>query len=262
MSAETDGPDGSRQSTQGEGLQDRLDRLEKVLSSSAFVEVLGRHATPSWRRASQGEHRLPVALAVILAISLQLVLPSNLTFHPTYLLPSLEGLLLVGVTVANPRRINRTSSTLRVSSIALIALISAANAWSTAELIKGLVNGTAGDNAALLLTRGASIYLTNILVFGLWYWEWDRGGPVARARATKSFPDFLFPQMAQPDLAPPDWTPTFIDYLYVSFTNAAAFSPTDTMPLSRWAKLLMLLQSAMAILTVAFVIARAVNILK
>jgi len=68
--------------------------------------------------------------------------------------------------------------------------------------------------------------------------------------------------MAQPDLAPPDWTPTFIDYLHVSFTNAAAFSPTDTMPLSRWAKLLMLLQSAMAILTVAFVIARAVNILK
>lgn len=265
MSTENDGSGAKHQITQnaqGETLQDRLERLEKVLSNSGFVELFERHATPSWRRVSQGEHRLPVATAVILAIALQLVLPSNLTFHPTYLLPSLEGLLLVGVTVANPRRINRTSIALRASSIALIALISAANAWSTGELIKGLVNGTAGNNAALLLTRGASIYLTNILVFGLWYWEWDRGGPVARARGTKAFPDFLFPQMAQPDLAPPQWTPTFIDYLYVSFTNAAAFSPTDTMPLSRWAKMLMLLQSAMAILTVAFVIARAVNILK
>jgi uncharacterized membrane protein len=128
-------------------------------------------------------------------------------------------------------------------------------------LIKGLINGTAGDNASLLLSRGASIYLTNILVFALWYWESDRGGPVARAHGLHPYPDFLFPQMAQSDLAPPDWTPTFLDYLYVSFTNAAAFSPTDTMPLSRWAKMLMLLQSAMALLTVAFVIARAVNIL-
>ncbi len=210
----------------------------------------------------KGEHRFPVAIATALAIVLQVVLPTNLAFHPSFLLPGLEGLLLVGLVVANPRRINRASVFLRGGSVGLIALISLANAWSTAKLIKSLVDGSAGNNASLLLSRGASIYLTNILVFALWYWEWDRGGPVARAHGERPYPDFLFPQTTQPSLAPPGWTPTFFDYLYVSFTNAAAFSPTDTMPLSRWSKMLMLLQSAMALLTVAFVIARAINILK
>ena len=125
-------------------------------------------------------------------------------------------------------RINRTSTTLRAASVTLIALISLANAWSSGELIKDLVNGVGGDNATLLLARGASVYVTNILVFALWYWEWDSGGPVARARALRQYPDFLFPQMTQPDLTSPDWEPTFLDYLYVSFTNATAFSPTST----------------------------------
>ena len=221
-----------------------------------------QHLGPAWRRATEGEQRLPVAAAVALAIGLQLVLPRHLAIQPTWLLPSLEGLLLVGLIVANPTRITRTSTTLRTASVALIALISLANAWSSAELINGLVNGTEGDHASLLLARGASVYVTNILVFALWYWEWDRGGPVARAEGSRPYPDFLFPQMADPEMAPPDWEPNFLDYLYVSFTNASAFSPTDTMPLSRWAKMLMLLQSAVALLTVAFVIARAVNILK
>ena len=106
------------------------------------------------------------------------------------------------------------------------------------------------------------MYVTNIIVFALWYWEWDRGGPVARAQGLRPYPDFLYPQMTQPDLAPSEWQPNFLDYLYVSFTNVTAFSPTDTMPMSRWAKMLMLLQSAVALLTIAFVIARAVNILK
>jgi len=246
-----------------ESLHDQLKRVEQMVEPEvAAAKGVERQMVPAWRRATDGEHRLPVAAAVTLAIALQLVLPKHLAIRPTWLLPSLEGLLLVGLIVANPRRINRTSTTLRAASVSLIALISLANAWSSAELIKGLVNGTEGDHASLLLSRGASVYITNILVFALWYWEWDRGGPVARARGLRPFPDFLFPQMAQPELAPPDWTPTFLDYLYVSFTNAAAFSPTDTMPLSRWAKMLMLLQSAVALLTVAFVVARAVNILK
>ncbi|MDE3207136.1 MAG: hypothetical protein KGQ66_23275 [Acidobacteriota bacterium] len=221
-----------------------------------------QHVAPAWRRATAGEHRLPVAGAVAVAIALQLVLPQRLAFRPAWLLPLLEGMLLVGLVIANPKRINRTSTALRAASVALIALITLANGWSTAELIDGLINGTEGNNAALLLARGASIYVTNIIVYGLWYWEWDRGGPVARAHAEREYPDFLFPQMTQPSLAPPDWVPTFFDYLYVSFTNATAFSPTDTMPLSRWAKMLMLVQSAVALLTVAFVIARAINILK
>jgi uncharacterized membrane protein len=202
-----------------------------------------------------------VAAVIAVAIALQLVLPDRLVVHPVWLLPGLEGALLVGLVTANPHRINRASTPLRVASLTLIALISLANAWSSGELIKGLINSTEGNSAALLLSRGASIYVTNIIVFALWYWEWDRGGPVARAHAIRVYPDFLFPQMAAPDLAPPDWATTLFDYLYVSFTNAVAFSPTDVMPLSRWAKMLMLLQSSVALLTVALVVARAVNIL-
>jgi hypothetical protein len=154
------------------------------------------------------------------------------------------------------------STALRTASVALIALISLANAWSTAELVRGLINGTEGSSAGVLLAQGASIYGTNIIVFSLWYWEWDRGGPVARANASQPYVDFLFPQMTQPDLASRDWEPTYLDYLYLSFTNATAFSPTDVMPFARWAKMLMLLQAAVALLTIAMVVARAVNIFK
>jgi hypothetical protein len=106
------------------------------------------------------------------------------------------------------------------------------------------------------------IWFTNVLAFGLWYWEFDRGGPGSRSHVHHREPDFLFPQMANPDAAPKDWCPSFIDYMYVTFTNATAFSPTDTMPLTQWAKLLMAVQSLASLLTVALVAARAVNILR
>jgi len=213
------------------------------------------------RKATQGEHRLPVVALVAAAIVLQLVLPSDLVPHPIWLFPAIEGALMVALTIANPVRINRTSTALRTASISLIALISLANAWSSAKLIVALINGTI-TSAAELLARGASVYGTNIIVFALWFWELDRGGPVARTSGTDRYPDFLFPQMTTPGVADPAWRPNVLDYFYVSFTNATAFSPTDTMPLTRWAKMLMLLQSVVALLTVAFVIARAVNILK
>ncbi len=246
-----------------ESLQEHLRQLERTAEASpARAWSLPGRLEPAWRRSTEGERRLPVATAVLVAILLQLVLPNDLVIHPSWLLPALEGALLVGLIAANPRRITRTSRTLTTASVMMIALISLANAWSSGELIRGLVNGTEGENAGALLARGASIYITNIIVFSLWYWEWDRGGPVARARGIRPYPDFLFPQMSLPSLAPPEWEPTYTDYLYVSFTNATAFSPTDTMPLSHWAKMLMLLQSAIALTTVALVVARAVNILK
>ena len=123
-------------------------------------------------------------------------------------------------------------------------------------------SGTASDRPGVLLGTGGAIYATNVVVFALWYWELDRGGPVARGQGQRAFPDFLFPQMQAGDLVDPNWEPTFPDYLYVSFTNVTAFSPTDTLPLSRWAKLLMMLQSTLALLLVILVIARAVNVLK
>ena len=244
-------------------MQEHLRQLERLAGAEVTAARSGpHHMEPAWRRATQGERRLPVALAVGVAIALQMLLPNHLVIQPSWLLPALEGALGVGLIAANPRRISRTSTTLRTASVALIALISIANAWSTAELVKGLINGTEGSSAGVLLAQGASIYGTNIIVFSLWYWEWDRGGPVARANASRPYVDFLFPQMTQPDLASRDWEPTYIDYLYLSFTNATAFSPTDVMPFARWAKMLMLLQAAVALLTIAMVVARAVNIFK
>jgi hypothetical protein len=164
--------------------------------------------------------------------------------------------------VANPHRINRESSAIRMLSLVLVASLSLANAFSVARLAVGLVQGTEGENAGPLLVTGGAIWLTNVIIFGLWYWEFDRGGPVARANATRVYPDFQFVQMTSPQLASPDWEPAFGDYLYLSFTNAAAFSPTDVLPLTRWAKTAMTVQAAVSIVTVALVVARAVNILK
>ncbi len=112
-----------------------------------------------------------------------------------------------------------------------------------------------------LLMWGSTVWLTNVIVFALGYWELDRGGPAARAMARKTHPDFLFSQMTVPELIHKDWEPGFVDYLYLSFTNATAFSPTDTLPLSRWAKLLMMAESLVSLITVALIVARAVNVL-
>ena len=150
---------------------------------------------------------------------------------------------------------------LRIASLSLIAVMSLSNAASGGRLIVDLVRGEGSDDPSQLLLTGGAIWLTNVIVFGLWYWEFDRGGPIERAAGSQPYPDFVFPQMTSPELAPPDWEPGFVDYLYVSFTNAMAFSPTDAMPMTRWAKLTMLTQSLISVVTLVLVIARAVNIL-
>jgi uncharacterized membrane protein len=203
-----------------------------------------------------------VSVAVVVAIALQLALPSPFATEPRWALSGAAALLLLGIVTANPRRIDRVSPSLRTASLVLIGVISAANAWSAGRLVDALVRGTEHQSPAALLATGAAIWLTNVLVFALGYWELDRGGPAARAQAVAVYADFLFTQMQAPELAPPDWEPTFVDYLYLSFTNATAFSPTDVLPLSRWAKLAMMLQSIVSLSVVALVIARAVNILK
>jgi hypothetical protein len=118
------------------------------------------------------------------------------------------------------------------------------------------------ENGRALIYSGMALWLTNVLLFGIWYWELDRGGPVARRRGETTVPDFLFPQMSQPGVAPDGWSPGLVDYLYTSFTNATAFSPTDTMPLTPIAKWLMTAQSLTALVTIGLVVARAVNILQ
>ncbi len=218
---------------------------------------------PAWLRKTPGERRWPVTLSVIAAIVLQILLPSHLTQPlPRWLLPGLEAALLIGLSIANPGRIERRSKTVRAASIALILLITIANAASAVLLIRAILEGKAGSAAGPLLATGASVWATNVIAFALWYWEFDRGGPVHRALATFQHPDLMFPQMTAPELAGQDWEPQFVDYLYLSFTNATAFSPTDVMPLARWAKLTMLVQSSVSLAIGALVIARAVNILK
>ena len=216
---------------------------------------------PAWMRRTRGEPRWPVTLTVIAAIGLQVVLPDKLNAL-RYVLPALECALLVGLIIANPVRIERRSRVVAIASIVLTLLITIANAISAALLVRAILDGKAPHPAVTLLGVGAAIWSTNVIAFALWYWEFDRGGPVHRAGGTSPYPDLMFPQMASPELAPPDWEPRFVDYLYLSFTNATAFSPTDVMPLARWAKLTMLVQSAVSLALVALVVARAVNILK
>jgi len=249
-------------------LHGRLDELERRMprperSSHGEGQRPGEGAIPAWKRPTEGEARWQATIAVAAAVALQFPLPGRLVLlHPAWVLPALQGLLLLALVTANPKRINRESRAIRLLGLTLAALLSLANAWSVAQLVAGLVQGTIGQTAGPLLVTGGAIWLTNVIVFGLWYWEFDRGGPVARANATRLYPDFLFVQMTSPHLAPPGWEPAFGDYLYLSFTNAAAFSPTDVMPLSRWAKMAMTVQAAISIVTVALVVARAVNILK
>jgi hypothetical protein len=249
-----------------QGLHNRMYQLERMLTlgerAAAFEHKFS--FVPAWRRETKGEPRWHIVLAVTAAMFLQTPLPGRLVlFQPTWILPALEvALLVVLVGLDHQMRIDRESKLLRVISMAATGLLSVANAWSAVRLVEGLINGTLGSSAGPLLGSGAVIWLTNVIVFSWWYWELDRGGPAARAHATKQCPDFMFPQMSDPELAPKDWEPNYFDYAYLAFTNATAFSPTDVMPMTRWAKAAMTLQTLVSIVVVALVVARAVNVLK
>jgi uncharacterized membrane protein len=194
------------------------------------------------------------------AIALQLSLSEQVTVGPYWLLPVLEGATLIGIVGASMHPQARDFPFRRHVAIAMIALVSAANIVSLVLLVNRLLQ-TSDENGHQLILSGIVLWCTNVLLFALWYWEIDRGGPAARVRGDRDFPDFLFPQMSDPRWAPKDWMPRLVDYLYVSLTNATAFSPTDTMPLTPTAKWLMSAQSIASLVTVGLVVARAVNIL-
>ncbi len=251
-----------------EALTGRLDRIEALLSRGAH-EIDERTATlrddlaPAIGWARGGELRWPVSVVVLLVVVMQVALPAQYRLESRWLLAAIEVALLVAVTALNPHRIEEPSLLVRTLSLTLLVLMSLANLDAVSRLVYRLLTGTEGSDASALLLTGASIWLVNVVIFALWYWEFDRGGPVTRAAGKDPYlPDFLFAQMTTPEVASPTWRPIFVDYLYLSFTNATAFSPTDTLPLARWAKLLMMLQSAVSLVTVALVIARAVNVLK
>ncbi len=216
----------------------------------------------AWGIPAAAEPRWQAALAVLVAIALQIVLPERVIMGlgPRWVVPALEGVLLVAIVVTDPHRQDREGSALRWLSLALIAVITTTNLVALVELIRDLLGHSATGGRALVFAS-VPIWLTNVIAFGLWYWELDRGGVTARLQPGHRTPDFLFPQMSVPGSSP-GWVPQFFDYLYTSFTNATAFSPTDTMPLTPRAKLLMMVQSLASLLTVALVVSRAVNILR
>ena len=146
-------------------------------------------------------------------------------------------------------------------ALILLAIISLENAFALVALLGSLISGQE-DSGGQLLLKGMTVWGTNVIAYGLWFWGFDRGGPVRRRQPDPPPPDFQFPQMENPQLAEPAWHSRLVDYIYVSFTNSIAFSPTDAMPLTRWAKLLMLSESAVSAVSILLVTARAVNIFK
>jgi uncharacterized membrane protein len=202
----------------------------------------------------------PAQATVLGAIGLQLLLPARLTVGPTWLLPALEGALLIGLFWATPHQLEYEHPRRRRAALGLTAFVSAANIFSLGALTHYLLHHST-PNARELIVAGVLIWLTNFLIFALWYWELDRGGPGKRAAGHDEPPDFLFPQMTDDRIEPLEWRPKFIDYLYVSLTNATAFSPTDTMPLTPMAKSIMGVQSLVSLVTLGLIVSRAVNIL-
>jgi hypothetical protein len=233
---------------------DFVDRAERLASGA-------EHRVPSWLRPGDPEDRWPVLIAILSVIVIQHAIPLQYTVLPRWPLIVMELLLLAVMLVVNPVRISRPTTVGRWASLILTGAITVDNTASAVVLAKRILSGEVSNNAAVLLGGGAAIFVTNVIAFGIWYWELDRGGPFARRTGEKPYPDFLFPQMTDPSKAKPDWRPTFVDYLYVSFTNVVAFSPTDTMPLSRWAKGMMTVQALVSTTTIALVVARAVNVL-
>jgi uncharacterized membrane protein len=203
----------------------------------------------------------PVQLAVLTAIVLQLVLPDIFSVGTRYFIPVIEALLLVALSFTTPKERIFKSLARRINVILLIAATSVGNAYSLWEITRQLLSGGTLSNGRALILASINIFLTNIIIFGLWYWEMDGGGPGERQHIAKYEQDFLFPQHHSEAYKHPDWKPTFLDYLYVSSTNAMTFGPADTKPLSRRAKMLMLLQSTISLIVVALVAARAVGIL-
>jgi hypothetical protein len=210
-----------------------------------------------------GEARWPMAGAVVAAIVLTFLLPDQVRPGPNWLLPTIEGLLLVAVVMGDPGEITRRSKWLRGLSVGLVSVLVVSSLWATVLLIGDLITGGPETNSAgELLKVGSIVWAANNIAFSLLYWELDSGGAAARAHEERPRPDLAFPQQLNPELGWDEWRPGFIDYLYLGFTNATAFSPTDVMPLVPWAKIAMAVQSLISLGILGLVIARAVNVLK
>jgi hypothetical protein len=210
-----------------------------------------------------GERRWPMALAVLAAAALRATLPASLRLQEaSWGLPVFVVGMLAVLMIGDPGRIDRQATWLRVLTDILIGVITIVNGAAAVMLVGDIIDTTPfTENATTLLAAGGAIWLTNVITFGLWYWDLDRGGAAARAHGAGE-PAFIFPEMTNGQYVAEDWYPKFLDYLYLSFNTASAFSPTDVSAVRPWAKLLMLAEDAISLVVAVLVVARAVNILQ
>jgi len=213
--------------------------------------------------AVRGESRWPMALAVLAVGVMRLFLPPELRISDASgLFLAVIVVMVVALILGDPGRIDRQVRWLRLLTGALIAVITLVNAGSSVRLVISIIYADPfTQTARVLLACGGIIWLTNVIAFGLWYWDLDRGGAAARAAGSTARPAFLFPEMSNPEHVGADWSPAFVDYLHLSFTTATAFSPTDVSPLKPWAKVMMMSEETISLVLGILVVARAVNIL-
>lgn len=214
------------------------------------------------RELSRHDPLWPEQLTVLAVILLSLALPDALTVGPRWLLPAAEGVLFVALVSTTPRgRGLREPPRRRQLRIGLVSLMSGANVASLFFLARFGIDAHNVDGHALL-GGGALLWLTAVLLFALWYWEMDRGGPLQRAADPTGRVDFVFPQMQDSRWSPAGWAPRLADFLYLSFVNAATFGPPEShLPLTGVAKLMMSLQALGALTTDTLIVARAVNLI-
>ncbi|MFZ2530179.1 MAG: hypothetical protein WAX14_21420 [Rhodococcus sp. (in: high G+C Gram-positive bacteria)] len=213
-------------------------------------------------RSPRAERREAASACVLVSMAVPFLLPSRYSPGTDWLLPAIEGCVLVALIVVDPGRIDRPGRRVRALSVALVVAIATGAAWGAARLVWDLLNGSPQTTVATdLLVSGALVWTQTVLAFAFLFWELDGGGPVNRHLRPRAHPDLAFPQQLDPGLAAPGWRPIFGDYLYLALTNATAFSPTDVMPLARWAKFTMAVQSLLSVVILGLVIANAVNLL-
>ena len=209
------------------------------------------------------EKRWLLTAALAVAITVLLLLPARFSIGPNWLVPVVEALLLAAILIADRHPNDRRRTVIRALSCVLVLILVADAVFVTVRLVIDLVEGGPETNSAKdLLGVGAGVSVYTILSFAFLYWLLDGGGPEARIWNPPEYPNLAFPEQLNPTVAPPGWRPEFADYLYLAFTNATAFSPTDVMPLARWGKLAMTIQATGSLAVGGLVIARAVNIFK
>lgn len=213
--------------------------------------------------AARGEHWWPVAAAIIIVVCLHVLLPARYRIQPGWILPAVSLVLLAVLIAGDPGRIDRQNRWLRIVTSIVIAFVTLANLLAAGRLVVDILtnNKLFASNPGGLLAAGGVIWATNVIAFGLWYWDLDRGGAASRAHHPDRNPAFVFPEMQHARYVPAGWVPRFVDYLSLAFWTATAVSPTDISAIRPWAKLLMMLEAAGSIALAALVIARAINIL-